>query len=225
MNSAQLDKDGNNSISANKPNDNNSVNSNHFSYDEEIVKKIPLIGEKFTVTKKTEETQLDLVKKWITSTKKIEIPIKYEEIYINGKEFDSYDEGEIKEIFSKIKDKISDVFLHDKHKNKDDEKDIPLHSGEIEVTHHKNDSSSESQNNRNEKLLSLSIDKNNSNSLKEENLIPIWGEEVTIDKKIIKLLEIFIKKYETNEKQKIDVNITTERLTIKYPDKHKEEII
>ena len=33
------------------------------------------------------------------------------------------------------------------------------------------------------------------------------------------------KKYEINEKQKIDVEVKTEQLTIKYPDHHKEEII
>ena len=43
--------------------------------------------------------------------KKNEIPIKYEEAYINGKEFDSYSENEIIEIFSKIKGKITDFFL------------------------------------------------------------------------------------------------------------------
>jgi hypothetical protein len=42
---------------------------------------------------------------------KSEIPIKYEEAYINGKDSDSYSENEIIEIFSKIKYKITDVFL------------------------------------------------------------------------------------------------------------------
>ncbi len=53
----------------------------------------------------------------MASTKKIEIPIKYEEVFINGKEFDSYNESGIIEIFSKIKDKITDVFSHDKDKD------------------------------------------------------------------------------------------------------------
>ena len=61
-----------------------------FSQGEEIAKTIPLFAENFDVTKKTEETQLVLAKKWVDSTKKIEIPIKYEEILINGKEFDHY---------------------------------------------------------------------------------------------------------------------------------------
>ena len=198
--------------------------NNRFSYGEEIVKTIPLFEEKFTVTKKTEEAQLILAKKLINSTKKIEIPIKYEEVYINGKEFDSYNENEIIEIFSKIKDKITDVFSHEKDKNKDGDNEIP-HSSDIEVISQKNDPNMENQKNTNEKLVSLSIDKNNYNSKKEENIIPIWGEEIIINKKMVKLGEIIIKKYETTEKQKIEIKVSTEQLTVKYPDNHKEEII
>ena len=42
---------------------------------------------------------------------------------------------------------------------------------------------------------------------------------------MVKLGEIVIKKYETNEKQKIEIDVKSEQLTIKYPDNHKEEII
>ena len=46
--------------------------------------------------------------------------------YINGKEFDSYSENEIIEIFSKIKYKITDVFSHhEKDKNKDNSEETP----------------------------------------------------------------------------------------------------
>jgi stress response protein YsnF len=200
-------------------------NNNNFSYGEEIVKKIPLFAENFDITKKTEETQLILAKKWITSTKKIEIPIKYEEAYINGKEFDAYSENEIIEIFSKIKDKITDVFSHEKDKNKDSSEEIS-HSEDIEVIHHKNSNPrNEKSINSDAKLIPISIDKNNYNSKKEENVIPIWGEEIIINKKMVKLGEIIIKKYETNEKQKIEIDVKSEQLTIKYPDNHKEEII
>jgi hypothetical protein len=140
------------------------------SQNEEIVKKIPLFTENFNITKKTEETQLILAKKWVTSTKKIEIPIKYEEAYINGKEFDSYSENEIIEIFSKIKDKITDVFSHEKDKNKDSNEEI-LHSEDIEVVHHKNNNlHNEKSTNFNAKLIPISIDKNNYNSKKKRML-------------------------------------------------------
>ena len=83
------------------------------------------------------------------------------------------------------------------------------------------------QNNLNEKLVPFSLDsKNDDNSnKKEENIIPLWGEEIIIDKKMVKLGEIIIKKYKTTDKQKIEIDFKTEKLTIKYPDNHKEEII
>ncbi len=49
----------------------NNNNNNNFSYGDEIVKKIPLFAENFDITKKIEETQLILAKKWVTSTKKV----------------------------------------------------------------------------------------------------------------------------------------------------------
>ena len=42
---------------------------------------------------------------------------------------------------------------------------------------------------------------------------------------MVKIGEIVIRKYQTTEKQKIDVDVKSERLTIKYPDDRKEEII
>ena len=80
MNNHQLKNDSTSKIGK-KDINKSSIYNNTFSKNEEIVKKIPLFEEKFTLTKKkTEETQLILEKKLITSTK-IEIPIKYEDIY------------------------------------------------------------------------------------------------------------------------------------------------
>ena len=210
-----------------------------FQQDEQIVNTIPLFEEKFTVTKKTEETQLILAKKLITSTKKIEIPIKYEEVFINGKEFDSYNESEIIEIFSKIKDKITDVFSHDKNKNIENKEDEnynkqqhPEHhqSDDIEIKEYNEqiDKENHDQNNLNEKLVPFSIDSKKNDDIsnkREENIIPIWGEEIIINKKMVKLGEIIIKKHEINEKKKLEIKVSTEQLTVKYPDNHKEEII
>ena len=42
--------------------------------------------------------------------------------------------------------------------------------------------------NSNKKLVPISLyDKNNDDSKKEENVIPIWGEEIIINKKMVKL--------------------------------------
>ncbi len=98
------------------------LNPNHNFSNEQTTQKIPLHAENFEVTKKTEEIKLNLTKRWATTTKKIEIPIKYEELLVNDKELDTYTEHEITEILSKIKHKITDVFsLHDKDKENDND--------------------------------------------------------------------------------------------------------
>ncbi len=216
-------KNDNNNKTSDKDLDISSIdNNNNFSKIEEIVKTIPLFEEKFALAKKTEETQLILEKKLITSTKKIEIPIKYEEIYINGKEFDLYDENEITEIFSKIKHKITDAFSNEKDKHSSEE--IPS-SHDIEIIRQKNDPNIEYKNNSNEQIVPLYPDENNYNHPREENIVPIWGEEIIINKRMVKLGEIVIKKYQINENKKIEVDVKTEHLTVKYPDNYKEEII
>jgi len=42
---------------------------------------------------------------------------------------------------------------------------------------------------------------------------------------MVKIGEIVIRKYQTIEKQKINVDVKKEKLTIKYPNNHKEEIL
>ncbi len=224
-------------------------NLNHsFPQGEEIAKTIPLFAENFDVTKKTEETQLVLAKKWVDSTKKIEIPIKYEEILINGKEFDHYSEKEMTEILSKIKDKITHVFSHheDKEKGKEggggggggnSQGSSPTASpSDIEVREYRGQSHSEQEikdqgnatHGRRQVSLSIGSGNGDGDSYEENGdsiVIPLWGEEIVINKRMVKLGEIVVKKYEGIEKRKIDVDVKTEKLTIKYPDKHREEII
>jgi hypothetical protein len=176
-----------------------------------------------------------LTKKWLTTSKKIEIPVKYEEMLINDKEFDAYNEGEIAEIFSKIKHKITDVFSHhEKDKDNEDiengqqEQEQQQHRpDEIEVKKYDEHSNEKNNTNQSKKLVPFLPGGKNNEAFgeKEEHIIPLWGEEITINKKMVKIGEIVIRKYEINEKQKIDVDLKSEQLTIKYPDNHKEEII
>ena len=213
-----------------------------FSSNEEIMRKIPLFAENFDVTKRIDETQLNLTKKWVTTTKTIEIPVKYEEILIDDKELDSYNEHEITEIFSKLKHKITDVFSShgtedkDKYAGQNYQHPNQKHtSNEIEVKVYHENSKKENnsdQKNLNEKPVPFSLDSKKdgdtavaSNNKKEENIISLWGEEITINKKMVKIGEIVIRKYQTIEKQKIDVDVKKEKLTIKYPNNHKEEIL
>src|SRR5690606_26602908 len=90
------------------------INSSEIVKVEELVSKIPLYNENFNITKKEENGHLNIEKKWITSKKKIEIPVLHEAIFINGKELESFDDSEVGEILSRIKSKLSDVFIREK---------------------------------------------------------------------------------------------------------------
>lgn len=228
----------------------------HLQQKEEIVQKIPVYQEDYSITKETTKSQLHLEKKWIYSTKKIEIPIKYEEMFINGKEFDSYSKSELVEVFSKIKEKISEV-IHPGESTKDVESDNKgdetntskkQYPNDIEIKHKKNEEKSGGSrslsyaeldkknalpletSNKNEGQNQLEVSNvNNNNTLtstgegQEDQVISIWGEQIIIDKKMVKLGEIVIRKSKVSENRKIDVEVRNEKVTVKYPDGNKEE--
>jgi stress response protein YsnF len=193
-------------------------NGNPFSYGSEMVQRIPLIGEKFTLTKKTKEGQVTIEKRWATSTKKIEIPVKYEEVYIDGKKIDSHIERDAVKIFAKIKDKIKHVFIHSDNK----EEGAPKDALKMKYYNPENSLLNDGQNIGGGKTMPFTNDKRN---LKTEDVITIWGEEIIINKRMVKLGEFVVKKYEVTETREVDIELITEKLTIHQPNSHKEEII
>jgi stress response protein YsnF len=196
--------------------------SDGFIKTEELVRKIPLFNEKLDVTKKTEKGKLVIEKKWITVKKKIEIPLKYEEIFINGKVFDSFNDKELSEIFSRIKSKISDVFLHERTDLENNKRAEPAGS-EIEIVCLEPGGKDFDKNISSEKPLALS-DGTKANQNNNQQILELWGEEIVINKKMVKLAEIVLKKYQVEEKRKIDVEVNREKLTLKFPGNIKEEI-
>lgn len=228
---------------------------------EEVIQRIPIYQEDYDISKEITNTQLHLEKKWINSTKNIEIPVKYEEMFINGKEFDSYSKSELVEVFSKIKEKISEV-IHPNEDSKDGESaskndedyiNKKQYRNDIEIKHKKN----EERFGANGSLEYTDIDKNNELPLEvankkegqsqlkvydddknttsstvgegqeelEEQVVPLWGEQIIVDKKMVKLGEIIIRKYKVSENRKIDVDIRNEKVTVKYPDGKNEEFV
>src|SRR5215217_1857139 len=58
-----------------------------------------------------------------------------------------------------------------------------------------------------------------SNKSKEnEKIIPLWGEQITINKKMIRLEDLVITKRKITENKKIDIDTKKEKVTIRYPD-------
>ena len=189
---------------------------NSFSYGNEIINKIPLIGEKFSITKKTKEGKISLEKRWTTSTKKIEVPVSYEEIYVDGKKIESHSRHEVLKVFSKVINKIKHVFS-----KTEDAKYKENPADTLKVRHYDNSILNEKQNNEIGNHIPLSDNAKNS---KIENVVTIWGEEIVINKRMVKLGEFVVKKYEVTETKQVDVELTSEKLTIHRPDSHKEEI-
>ena len=216
------------------------LDSNGLIKTEELVQKIPLYNQKLDVTKKNENGNLKIEKKWITVKKEIEIPLKYEEIYINDKVFNSYSDKEKGEIFFQIKSKIADAFSREKSDEKDNKRPEPLGS-EVEIVDWEPEESEPNKVMVSETAIPISFvtipdqtgiqqapdqtgiqqapDQTNT-----QETIELWGEEIIIDKRMVKLAEIVIKKYQVNEKRNIDVDVYREKLTLKFPGNFKEEI-
>src|SRR6476660_4786056 len=201
----------------------NSSYSNPFLYTSEIIEKTPLLGQRFYSTKQSKESQIHIEKRWTTSIKKIEIPINYEEIYIDGKKIDSYNDSELIKAFSKIENKIKNIIVDPKIQDPKIQKNLNFETLQVKYYDAKNYALiNEKQNTGLGKPSPLSSVKKNP---KIENVITIWGEEIVIDKRKVKLGEFVIKKHEVTESKKIDVELITEKLTIHNPNASKEEII
>ena len=57
-----------------------------------------------------------------------------------------------------------------------------------------------------------------------EKIVPIWGEEIIVSKRKIKLGEIIIRKRRIIENKKIDVDIKKEKVIVEYPNGVKEQL-
>ena len=73
-------------------------------------------------------------------------------------------------------------------------------------------------------LLSSS-DKDGSETQREkERIIPLYEEQFEIIKKRVRVAEIIITKQRVTEKKKVDIDISTEEVTLEYPDGRSERL-
>ena len=208
------------------------------SIEEEFV--IPVIAEDYSVSKKTLSEDINIEKRWVEH-EEIKIPVRYEKVFVNDKEIDVYSkQGAI----SQIKEKLSDLVHSTKRENETEE--------EKEDTKNQNDNKeSENQKRRvgEEEELQLKGEivplfgnqqykdnihnsRSSSNSsyneefTKNENqaLIPIYAEEITISKKLVKVGEILLSKRRVIEEENVNVLTTKERISVEHPDGKKEKL-
>lgn len=195
--------------------DKNSKSGSNISI--ETMQIIPVIEEDFDLTKKTVIHETHIMKRIATRTEKIEIPIAYEEVYINNKKLKIYEKEE-EGLLSRIKDTIA-------HSVSSDDDNIEYH-------YPTSSSNEQSKNNPNKEHHNLDFStKGETVSLIEgqeksetEKIVPIWGEEIVVRKRKVKLGEIVIRKRRVIASKKIDIDIKKEKVSVEHPDGFKEEL-
>jgi stress response protein YsnF len=209
----------------NKTNNDNNNNNNNNNNDSkklpvknnksiQIANIIPVIEERFSISKKPLTENIKIEKKWIAKTKTIEVPVSVEEVYINDKRMRSYekddDDDQEEDVLSEVNKRIVQSF-----EDMDDN------------NQHKQYSILESNESKRELIpLFDDITNNIDNSTEVDvvankemkKVIPILGEEVVVSKRIVKIGELIITKNKVTENKKIAIDTRNDKVTIKYPD-------
>jgi stress response protein YsnF len=167
-----------------------------------IMQVIPVLEETFSISKKMNTENLTIQKVCKTKTEKVEINRRYEEVLVNGKKIEAFEEHDSvgDEMLSKVKEKIREG-LDTIHHSKD---------------HSKKDYSVVEQRESKRELIPL-FDYESSMAEETEKVIPVYAEEIVISKRVVKLGEVLIKKNRVTVNNRIDVDIQKEKVTVQYP--------
>jgi stress response protein YsnF len=211
----------NNTDYSSNNNDNNKSTNSPSSLSAESVKVIPVVEENFDLLKKTIIQETKIVKRPATKTEKIEVPITYEEVYVNDKKLNIYEKGEGEGILSKLKGTIADSITADdsnieyRYPNLSSTSDLSADISRSQNQYHDYNYDTEGE------LVPL-IEEQEKNET--EKIVPIWGEEIIVSKRKVKLGEIIIRKRRIIENKKIDVDIRKEKIIVEYPSGIKEQL-
>jgi stress response protein YsnF len=211
----------NNTDYSSNNNDNNKSTNSPSSLSAESVKVIPVVEENFDLLKKTIIQETKIVKRPATKTEKIEVPITYEEVYVNDKKLNIYEKGEGEGILSKLKGTIADSITADdsnieyRYPNLSSTSDLSADNSRSQNQYHDYNYDTEGE------LVPL-IEEQEKNET--EKIVPIWGEEIIVSKRKVKLGEIIIRKRRIIENKKIDVDIRKEKIIVEYPNGIKEQL-
>lgn len=186
--------------------DSNKSVDHHQNIDEQAQQQIvPILEQDYSVSIETSISKVKIEKRLITKTKTVKVPVVYEELYINDKKLKSVEESQV---FSALKDKISSIASRGNTSVEQsiDKKDKIENMGELVP------------------LLSSSDEGNSETQREKERIIPLYEEQLEINKKMVKVAEIVITKRKVTEKKKIDIETITEEVTVKYPDGRSEKL-
>lgn len=201
---------------------------------------IPVVGEKYSFSKKILSEDISIEKRWVEG-EEIKIPVRYEKVFVNDKEIDIYSK---QGIISQIKEKISDLVqsgggdddngnVNKMKENEDDDNKNQKHNKDIEnqkkeepqlkgesVPLFDNQQTENSSNGKSFQGNNKDLINNN----KYQTLIPLYAEEITVSKKMVKVGEIVLSKRRIVETENIDVDTIKERINVEHADGRKEKI-
>lgn len=203
------------------------------SIEEEFV--IPVIAEDYSLSKKTLSEEINIEKRWVEHDE-IKIPVRYEKVFVNDKEIDvDSKQGTI----SQIKEKISDLVQSNKEETetkKEEKEDTKNQNDKKGIENKKRRGEDEEELQLKGEIVPLFDnqqnednnihDSNNKELTKNERqaLIPIYAEEITISKKLVKVGEILLSKRRVIEEENVNVDTTKERISVEHPDGRKEKL-
>ena len=198
---------------------------------------IPVVGENYSFSKKILSEDINIEKRWVEG-EEIKIPVRYEKVFVNDKEIDVYSkQGIISQIKEKISnlvqsgggtddDYVSETKENDEY-NKNQKYSKDIENQKREEPQIKGESvplfDNQQTENSNRQLSQGNNNKNLTNN-KYQTLIPLYAEEVTVSKKMVKVGEIVLSKRRVVETENIDVDTIKERINVEYANGRKEKI-
>ena len=168
---------------------------------------VPVLKQDYSISKETSIKEAKIEKRLVNKVKTVRVPLVYEELYINDKKLKSVKEFQI---FSAFKDKITSI----------------ANMGNTSTSVEQSIKKKNIIENRGELIpLLSSSDKDGSETQREkERIIPLYEEQFEIIKKRVRVAEIIITKQRVTEKKKVDIDISTEEVTLEYPDGRSERL-
>ena len=204
------------------------------SLEEEFV--IPVIAEDYSLSKKNLSEEINIEKRWVEQ-EEIKIPVRYEKVFVNDKEIDVYSK---QGVISQIKEKISDLVQSNKEENETmNEEKIDTKNQkdnkEIEKKKRGEDVEEEELQLKGEIIPLFDNQQNEDNNIHYSNnkelakkehqtVIPLYAEEITISKKIVKVGEILLSKRRVIEEENVNVDTIKERISLEHPDGRKQKL-
>jgi stress response protein YsnF len=196
---------------------------------------IPVIEEKYILSKKIVPEDIKIEKRWITHNEKIQVPVSYEKLFVNDKDLDSYSK---ENIFTHIKDKFLDfVYIEgndgEENKIENQRKEVINHQKKYQQ---QTENEKEIQQRKGEKLPLFDEEEKANHNIHTDDyakmqndgsqkVISLYAEKIIISKRKVKVGEIIINKRKVTEDKKISFDLMREKITVNYADGRKENII